>query len=175
MSSRSTREVFALPDGVHTVALGFGDLNGILRGKRIPASHWENACRNGVAIIGAMFAMDMTCDVWETSYAGFDNGYPDIHIFPSGPPARCPWEEGVAICLGVTEGMDHRPVPVDPRNALVRQVERAKDMGFELKVGTELEFYLLNADTHRPRQSGLQVYSLLRSAEMEHVLGCRRT
>lgn len=165
------RDVLPLPDGVHTVALGFGDLNGILRGKRIPASHWEYACRSGIAIIGAMFAMDMTCDVWETPYAGFDNGYPDIHIFPAAAPVQCPWEEGVAICLGVTEGMDHSPVPVDPRNALVRQVERARDMGFELKVGTELEFYLLDATTFRPRQSGLQVYSLLRSAEMEHVLG----
>ena len=43
------RDVLPLPDGVHTVALGFGDLNGILRGKRIPASHWEYACRSGIA------------------------------------------------------------------------------------------------------------------------------
>jgi glutamine synthetase len=171
MTEQRTREVFPLPDGVHTVALGFGDLNGIMRGKRIPASQWETICRNGMAIIGAMFAMDMTCDVWETPYSGFDNGYPDMHVFPQGPPVACPWEEGVALCLGVTEGADHEPVPVDPRNALVRQVERARDMGLVLKAGTELEFYLLDAETRDARQAGNQVYSLLRSAEMEHVLG----
>ncbi len=28
-----------LPTGIHTVALGVADMNGIMRGKRIPASH----------------------------------------------------------------------------------------------------------------------------------------
>lgn len=167
----STKPVFDLPAGTHTVALGFGDLNGIMRGKRIPAGHWKSACENGIAIIGAMFAMDMTCDIWETDFCGFDNGYPDMHMFPLSAPVPCPWEDGVALCLAYTEGMDHKPVPVDPRNALKRQVERARSMGFEAFVGTELEFYLLDRETRRPRVSDIQVYSLNRSAEMEHVLG----
>ena len=33
--------LFALPEGTHTVSFGLGDLNGIMRGKRIPASHFE--------------------------------------------------------------------------------------------------------------------------------------
>ena len=40
--------------------------------------------------------------------------------------------------MGRAEGMDHKPVPIDPRNALIRQVERAKAMGFDVSVGTEL-------------------------------------
>ena len=43
--------------------------------------------------------------------------------------------------------MDHKPVPIDPRQALVKQVERAKEMGFTVQVGTELEFYLLDPET----------------------------
>ncbi len=57
---------FSLPDGIHTVAMGLGDLNGIMRGKRIPASHWETICENGNAFSIALFALDMTCDVWDT-------------------------------------------------------------------------------------------------------------
>jgi glutamine synthetase len=146
-------------------------MNGILRGKRIPAAHWKSACESGIAIIGAMFAMDMTCGIWETAYCGFGNGYPDIHMFPLAAPAPCPWEEGVAICLAYTETMDHEPVPVDPRNALKRQVARARALGFEPFVGTELEFYLLDPQTQRPKEGNIQVYSLNRSAELEHVLG----
>ena len=41
-----SQDDFSLPEGTHTVALGLGDLNGIMRGKRIPASNWENICRN---------------------------------------------------------------------------------------------------------------------------------
>ncbi len=83
------KPVFELPEGTHTVVLGFGDINGIMRGKRIPAAHWKNACENGIAIITAMFAMDMTCDIWETPYCNMDNGYPDMHMFPLSAPVPC--------------------------------------------------------------------------------------
>jgi glutamine synthetase len=166
---------FSLPEGTHTVILGIGDVNGIMRGKRIPASHWETICKQGNALSIAMLAIDMTCDVWDTPYVNFDNGYPDMHMFPLTAPVPIPWEPGVAICFGRAEGVDHKPVPLDPRNALIAQVERAAAMGFEVKVGTELEFYLLDPETGQPRDSGIDVYGLARAAEMEHVLGPIRT
>lgn len=162
---------FDLPEGTHTVILGVGDLNGIMRGKRIPASHWDHVCKNGNALSIALMAIDMTCDVWDTPYVNFDNGYPDMHIFPRTQPVAVPWEPGVAVCFGRAEGMDHKPVPIDPRQALIRQVERARDMGFEVNVGTELEFYLLDPETGQPRDSGIQVYGLGRAARMEHIVG----
>ena len=162
---------FTLPEGTHTVAMGLGDLNGIMRGKRIPSTHWDHICKSGNALSIALFAIDMTCDVWDTPYVNFDNGYPDMHMFPITQPVPLPWEPGVAFCLARAEGMDHKPVPIDPRNALISQVERAKGMGFEVNVGTELEFHLLDPETRQPRDQGIQVYSLARAAELEHVLG----
>jgi glutamine synthetase len=44
-------------------------------------------------------------------------------------------------------------------------------MGYETRVGTELEFYLLDKDTLKPRDRGIQVYGLPRASELEHVLG----
>ncbi|MEM7045354.1 MAG: glutamine synthetase family protein [Pseudomonadota bacterium] len=161
----------SLPAGTHTVAMGIGDLNGIMRGKRIPASHWDTVCRQGNALSIALFAIDMTSDVWDTPYVNFGNGYPDFHMFPMTTPVTLPWEPGVAVCFGRAEGMDHQPVPLDPRNVLVRQVERANQAGYEVKVGTELEFHLLDPETKRPRDQGIQVYGLDRAAELEHVLG----
>ena len=69
-----------LPTGVHTIALGVADMNGIMRGKRIPASHWPTVCENGNALSVALFTVDMTCDLWETPYVNSENGYPDMHI-----------------------------------------------------------------------------------------------
>lgn len=169
------RKQFELPEGTHTVVMGMGDLNGIIRGKRIPASHWPTICANGNALSIATLAIDMTSDVWDTPYVNFDNGYPDMHMFPLTQPMASPWEPGVAICMGYAEGMDHQPVPIDPRGALVRQVERANSMGLSLSLGTELEFYLLDPETKMPRDEGIQVYSLCRAAELEHVLGPMRT
>ncbi len=162
---------FSLPEGTHTVVMGAGDVNGIMRGKRFPASHWDTICKKGNAMSIATLAIDMTCDVWDTPYVNFDNGYPDMHLFPMTKPVPLPWEPGVAICMGRFEGMDHKPVPIDPRQALVRQVQRAEAMGYEVQVGCELEFYLLDPATNLPKDSGINVYGLDRAAELEHVLG----
>lgn len=162
---------FSLPEGTHTVVLGMGDMNGIMRGKRIPASHWDSICKNGNAYSIAMFAIDMTCDVWDTPYVNFDNGYPDFHMFPMTRPAALPWEPGVAMAFARAEGMDHNPVPIDPRLVLERQIARAEAMGIEIQVGAELEFYLLDPETNMPKDQGIGVYSLDRAAQLEHVLG----
>ncbi len=161
----------SLPEGTHTVILGVGDALGIMRGKRIPASHWDTICKQGNALSIALFAIDMTCDVWDTPYVNFDNGYPDMHIFPITKPVAVPWEPGVAIAFARAETMDHQPIPIDPRNALIRQVERAKAMGYDISVGTELEFYLLDPETGQPKDEGIQVYGLGRAARMEHIVG----
>lgn len=166
-----TGTVFPLPDGTRTVVLAIGDVNGIPRGKRIPAGNWRTVCEDGNAIIAAIFAMDMTSDIWDTPYCSFDNGYVDMHLFPLAAPVAVPYEPGVAVVLARAEGLDHQPVPIDPRNALVAQVERARRLGFEVNVGTELEFYLLDPDTKRPREAGISVYGIRRSTEMEAVVG----
>ena len=165
---------FPLPEGTHTVILGVGDLNGLMRGKRIPADQWPRICGSGNALAMSLFTMDMTCDVWETPVVGFANGFPDCHIFPMHPPVAVPWEPGVAMCFARAEGMDHGPLTVDPRQALLRQVERAAAIGIDLQVGTELEFYLLDPDTGRPRDDGNDCYGLARAAELEPVLGPMR-
>ena len=165
---------FPLPEGTHTVILGVGDLNGLMRGKRIPADQWPRICGSGNALAMSLFTMDMTCDVWETPVVGFANGFPDCHIFPMHPPVAVPWEPGVAMCFARAEGMDHGPLTVDPRQALLRQVERAAAIGIDLQVGTELEFYLLDPDTGRPRDKGNDCYGLARAAELEPVLGPMR-
>ena len=164
-------EGFALPEGTHTVALGVGDLNGILRGKRIPAEQWPRVRESGAALSIALFAIDMTSDVWDTPYVNMDNGYPDMHIYPGGAVYAVPWEEGCAFCFGQALGTDHQPVPIDPRGALKAQVARAESMGFEVSVGAELEFYLLDPETGRPADVGNQVYGLGRAAELEPVIG----
>ncbi len=171
MNSNKDSSFETLPEGTHTIAMGAGDLNGIMRGKRIPASNWPNVCKNGNALSLALLALDMTSDVWDTPYVNFDNGYPDMHMFPLSAPVATPWEPGLAICMGYLEGMDHKPVPIDPRCALAAQVERAAASGLSVLIGAELEFYLLDPETMKPKDHGIQVYSLTRAAELEHVIG----
>ena len=86
---------FPLPKGTHTIVLGAGDVNGVIRGKRFPASNWAATCEEGNAIIAVIFAMDMTSEIWDTPYCSFDNelGFADVvaqaigAIAPSGTRA----------------------------------------------------------------------------------------
>ncbi|MGA7270374.1 MAG: glutamine synthetase family protein [Acidimicrobiia bacterium] len=161
-----------LPEGITTVVLGVGDLNGLLRGKRIPASHWPVILEEGMAMSNAIFAMDMTCDVWDTPYTNMGTGYPDIKVRPLTEHLHSmPWDPGAAFVFGRVETEHGDPVEIDPRNALVKVVEKAGDMGYEVSIGAELEFFLLDPETLRPRDSGIQVYGLERAMEFEHVLG----
>ena len=174
MNRNATIDFSELPENTHTVALGAGDLNGIMRGKRIPAANWRSVTDNGVALSIALLVMDMTSDLWDSPCANMENGFPDLHMFPMTKPVASPWEPGVAISLGRLESKEHQPLSVDPRQALLRQVERAHDLGFDIIIGGELEFYLLDPDTLQPKDRGIQVYSLARAAELEHVVGPMR-
>ena len=158
------------PD-THTVILGLGDLNGIFRGKRIPASRWKGVAERGIAMSNAIFALDMTCDIWDTPYTNFGTGYPDMFVKPHGALHPVGWEDGVEYCLGRAETPEGKPIDIDPRRALERVLKKAAAMGYEVKIGAELEFYLLDPATRQPRDKGIQVYGLARASELEPVLG----
>ncbi len=159
-------------EDITTVVMGIGDLNGILRGKRIPISHWQTIHDDGMALSNAMFAMDMTCDIWDTPYANMGTGYPDVKVFPlSDVPHPMPWDPGAAFVMGRVEKEHGGPLEIDPRNALVGVMERVASMGLTIKIGAELEFFLLDPETLEPRDQGIQVYGLERAMELEPVLG----
>ncbi len=162
----------ALDEGITTVVMGIGDLNGILRGKRIPISHWPTIREEGMALSNAIFAMDMNCDIWDTPYANMGTGYPDVRVFPlSEKPHLMPWDPGAAFVMGRVEKEHGGPLEIDPRNALVKVTEKASSMGLNVLIGAELEFFLLDPETLQPRDSGIQVYGLERAMELEPVLG----
>jgi glutamine synthetase len=161
-----------LPDGIHTVVMGLGDLNGILRGKRIPASHWPVIAEEGMLLSNAIFALDMTCDIWDTPYTNMATGYPDIRVRPlDGTLHPMPWDPGAAFVFGTARTERGDLVPIDPRNVLSKVVDRADAMGYQVKIGAEVEFFLLDPETLKPRDKGIQVYGLERAMELEPVLG----
>ena len=161
----------ALPPGVHTVVIGIGDLNGVLRGKRATAAHWPSVRRRGIALDNTFFAMDVGSLLIPNGYSGRDTGFPDLQIMPRGPLRPIPWEPGVALVLGSARERDGSAIPIDPRRPLLAAVEKAAEMGFDVRLAPELEFYLVDPATRVPRQSRAECYGLGRAAELEPFLG----
>jgi len=161
----------ALPEGIHTVVVGIGDQNGILRGKRVTAAHWPSVRRRGIALDNTFFAMDVLSSLVPNGYSGPDSGFPDLAVIPRGPLRPHPGEPGVVLCLGAAQERGGGPIPIDPRQPLLRAVAACREAGFEPRLAAELEFYLVDPATGRPRETRPECYGLARAAELEPFLG----
>lgn len=167
---------FIEENNIHTVEVGFADINGVLRGKRLPARFFRKCINEGTGMAKAPFAWDIQCGVYDDiELANFGNGFPDMYVKPVISTLRKnPWREGSALVLADAFYEDGRPVEVNPREILKNTIKRYNDKGFRPLVGSELEFYLLDANK-RPLFDGIQCYSLYRGAELEYVIGEMRS
>ena len=139
-------------DTVHVAGI---DMQGRLVGKRFHAAfflesgHEETHCCNYLLAVD----MDMTT-VQGYRSANWQTGYGDYVLKPDmATLRRVPWLEGTALVLGDLLDHHHNPVPHSPRAILRKQVERARHLGFEAMMATELEFYLFENSYEALRDS----------------------
>lgn len=165
-----------LPEGVHTVELAVPDAAGILRGKRVPASAWPSVANNGIHMASLLYTWTPRCEARDDDeWLDPDKGWPDMHVVPIIEDLRpVPWRPGSAQVLCETYQEDGTEVPVSPRDVLKRVLKKAAGMGYEVQIGFEVEFYLLDPQTKQPLHSDIQCYGLSRAAEYEDVLGPMR-
>ena len=157
--------------GIHTVEIGFADLPGVLRGKRVPAKYFLKSAEHGVNICKAALAWDIQCDIFPgIDLASFENGYPDLVAKPLWNTFReIPWRPGSATILADIYSEHGNVIEEAPRQVLKQVISQANELGYRPLIGAELEFYLLNADKE-PFYQGIQCYSLYKGTEIEFVL-----
>jgi glutamine synthetase len=118
--------------GIEFLFAQFVDMHGKPSAKLVPAHHLDDLLTDGAGFAG---------------FAAGDLGQgphdPDMIAMPD--PASftvLPWKPTVArfACDVTVEG---EPWPYCPRTILRNALERAKALGFELKMGAELEYFLL--------------------------------
>lgn len=155
---------------IQTIEAGFGDLQGSLRGKRIPARQFLKILEPGFNLCKAALAWDIQCGIFPIDLVSFDNGYPDLVAKPILESFKeIPWREGSAFVLCDLFDEHGAPLDVAPREVLRRVVAKANALGYRPVIGAELEFYLLNAQ-RKPYYEGIQCYSLYRGTELEFIL-----
>ena len=132
---------------IDTVIMAFTDMQGRLLGKRLHRDFFLEQVDNGRGTEGCnyLLAVDMEMDpVPGYELASWERGYGDFELVPDLASLRCiPWLEATALILCDVAWTDGSPVRPSPRQVLAAQVERAREHGFEVMVGSELEFYLL--------------------------------
>ncbi|MBI4421120.1 MAG: glutamine synthetase, partial [Gemmatimonadetes bacterium] len=102
----------------------------------------------------------------------WDLGYGDLLIRPD--PATLvvvPWLDSTALILGDVEGKDRQPLPVAPRQILQAQARRAAELGFTIRVASELEFYVFHDTYERAFDKGFKHLDTVgRYIEDYHIL-----
>jgi glutamine synthetase len=119
-------------NGVEFIFAQFVDMHGKPNGKLVPSHQLEKLFEDGAGFAG---------------FAAGDIGQapndPDLEAMPDAASfTPLPWRPDVAR-LACDVHVQGEPWPYCPRTILRRQVERAAELGYEFKIGVELEYFLL--------------------------------
>ncbi len=127
------------------------DMNGILRGKRIGADDLEKAFDPGINMCAATTMLDVKGQTTMNVTYGSQDGDPDVYapIVP-GTLTPVPWSgRPIGQALMTLRNPGGEPYFADPRVVLDRAPQPLRDMGLNIVVDIELEFYLLDANAHQ--------------------------
>lgn len=130
---------------IDTVVTAFTDMQGRLMGKRIDAHFFlDDVVQHGIEGCNYLLALDMEMDpVPGYEMANWEKGYGDFAIVPDmSTLRRIPWLDRTAFVLCDVANHDGSPVLASPRQVLIAQYERARQMGYTPLFASELEFYL---------------------------------
>ena len=132
------------------------DLNGNLRGKRMPANSIGKVMEEGVKLPRSVIGFDFWGDDVLENGLVFETGDSDGICMPvHDDPISVPWAKSPRDqILAMMFNPDGTPFGADPRQALCGIVDRFKALGLTPVVATELEFYLMDGaseETQRPQ------------------------
>src|SRR5690242_18400280 len=118
---------------IDTVVTAFTDMQGRLFGKRIQVEYFlDDVVSHGIEGCNYLLALDMEMDpVPGYELANWEQGYGDFAIVPDmSTLRRVPWLDRTALVLCDVCNHDGTPFAPSPRQVLIAQYERARQMGY---------------------------------------------
>jgi len=132
------------------------DLQGNLRGKRIPASQYEKALQGASRLPLSTQLLDIwgdDCD--DVTQQALSQGDPDGVCMPALHTLKAvPWRQGERQVLASLHRPDGSSSFADPRLMLQNVEDKLQAQGFKAVVAVELEFYVFDGTT---RTTGIPV------------------
>jgi glutamine synthetase len=129
------------------------DLNGVARGKLVPAGMLDKLANGGVKMPVSTLGLDIFgADVAEAGIA-IERGDPDGVLLPvAATLAPMPWagRPTAQVQCMMTDAGGAEVCGYDPRGVLARVVGRAREMGLHPVMALELEFYLIDPNEPAP-------------------------
>jgi glutamine synthetase len=173
---------------IDTVLTVLPDYYGRLMGKRITGHFFlDHVAEEGMHACDYLLACDMEMDpVPGYRFTSWETGYGDMLCVPDfATLRRAAWlpKTALVLCDVFTEP-GRQPAEVAPRRILQRQLERAREAGYRVMAGCELELYLFNETYdsarakhyHDLRTAGgyVEDYNILQGTKEEELVGAIR-
>lgn len=138
---------------IQTVIAAICDLNGTLRGKRIPVDQIEKALGGGIRMPLSAAGVDIWGEDIEGSKLVFETGDADGLCHHTGRGILpMSWTHRPTALLPLWLSWENaEPFLGDPRRALARVTEGFAELGLTPVVATELEFYLVDPENDVPQ------------------------
>ena len=158
--------------GVDHIQAGIFDINGIMRGKRLPTSSYSKIVKNGIQLPLSVQNIDIYGSDIENSKFVFATGDNDGTATCQGAPQvflRHLSKPVLLMPLGLTTG-NGELFEGCPRSFLKKVVNRAHAKNFVFKFGVELEFYLFSENLFSPILSEPELLSLLALDSVDEFL-----
>jgi glutamine synthetase len=173
---------------VDTVLVVFPDYQGRLVGKRVTGHFFlDHVLGDGIEACSYLLAVDVDMTVLpDFEFASWDKGYGDFVCRPDLTTLReVPWLERTALVMcDLFDEHTGEPIAVSPRQILRDQLARAEALGYSVKCGSELEFFLFRDSYEEAQAKGyadleyhgsfIEDYHILQTTRDEYVVGAIR-
>ncbi len=134
---------------VETLEVLIADLNGVVRGKWLPAAALAKLADEGARLPRSTYGLDIWGEDVDEAGIALVTGDPDGFLQPApGTLVPVPWatRPTAQVLASLLEPDRQRPCPLDPRRVLQREVDALASLGLRPVVALELEFYVIAAD-----------------------------
>ena len=175
-------------DELDTVLVVFPDHQGRLVGKRVTGHFFlDHVLADGIEACNYLLAVDVDMTVLPGfEFASWDKGFGDFVCRPDLTTLRAvPWLEKTALVMcDLFDEHNGKPIAVSPRQILRDQIARAAALGYSVKCGSELEFFLFRESYEEAQAKGyadlryhgsfIEDYHILQTTRDEYVVGAIR-
>lgn len=150
--------------GIQYVRFELPDMHGTSRSKIVPIDHVERYARDGLNMYGGTVVLDSRSDVVPGTLYNEEVAYADQLLRPDPSTAAIvPWAPATARMICDTAWADGRPLGAAPRHVFRRVLDRCHALGYELLMGVEPEFYVLDRETRQPLFRGYHIFNTVRN------------
>ncbi len=150
--------------GIEYLRFELPDLHGVSRLKVVPIDKVEAYTRKGLNFYGGTLALDTASMVVPGAGLHAERKYRDHLLIPDlNTLAPVPWLDRTAKVICDAQWSLEEPLTVAPRYVLKSLLNKAAAMGFDVMMGHEFEFYLLQPETQEPLFDGLHIFNHIRN------------